>query len=590
MASKKTADDYKDILKYAFLKNRADFERMQSNQRLYDNQINEDLWPTESSFGLAYLFTAVHDMLPMWMDYGFPDLPIVSLTPRNDEVDVDAVRKVEWLLHDTVLNKMKLKKHGYKTLQNCLKLGVGIGIVEPAYTTPMAKYAIPSEGKEFIAPGEKERVVRYRNICPLSICPYPDGADFNGQDAVSITFFIDTYSEESLRALHNEQPDELKATWDPETIIDKARLGTYDLDDDIEEFIKKVGGKRVWQADGRAHIPVNIPVLKVYEPHRHVWLALGEDIIFETESKIQTFRVPLVKASAWPDGDRFYPMSVPDALREPAFAYNIWVNLIYDMMTWNTKRPFMYDETKISDPEFGPNGRIKVQNTDDVRVAGMWLEPPGIGNDTMAVGDKLQQIVSNISGHKDYTDRNFTRGGMGAFKELLNSMEGREKLAASVIETGWQHDVYEQTLIYIQNTTDKKQSTVVTDFNDEGKRVFNEMTVTPEEIIHVFDISLDSRGVQELSVSMQDAMQYYQMFRDDPMVNPHELRRLVTRSESLFRKLWKSKAEMEKIQAQNRQMEMEERRNGIQQAAQGQAEPGQPQQQAQGLGGPPQGL
>ena len=572
--ARRTADEYKDILKYSFMKNRGDFERMQGLQRLYDNTINEEVWPTESHIPLAYLFTAVHDMLPYFMDYCFPDLPVAQLVPREAEVSVDQVRDFEWYLHDTVLNRMDLKRTGYPTLQNCLKLGVGIGMIEPSYITPLQKYILPQSEEVMIAPGTSEKVLRYRNLDPSTIIAYPDGSDFNGHDSVSMSFLLDYYHEEDIRAMHRTQPDSLKKKWDPEKVITKARNHTYDIGDDFEQFIMKISGKRFVTGDGRKHIPVNVPVLKVYEPHRHVWFACGEDLIFDTETTMQTFRVPLVKASAWPDGSRFYPMSVPDALKQPAFAYNIWVNLVFDLMTWSAKRPFLYNSDMIEDPEFGPDGKIKCTSTDDVRKAGAWMEPPGVGNDTMAVGEKLQQICSDISGHKDFTSRNFTRGGMGAFSELLKTMGGREKLASSVLATGWEQDVYTHTMIHIQNNVTKDTRTII-DYNNEGKKYFKQLTVTAEELKNVYDLSIDARGISELSLSFPERNQMYLTYKDDPMVNPFELRKICTGSETVFRKLWKSKDEMDAMQEEERRMQMEERRNGIEKASGGPEQTGQ---------------
>ena len=72
-----------------------------------------------------------------------------------------------------------------------------------------------------------------------------------------------------------------------------------------------------------------VPVIKVFEqPGKIVWLVpdgTGDAIKLmeqETDSFV-SLNSGLVKWSAWPDADRWFPMSQPEADRARCFAYRL---------------------------------------------------------------------------------------------------------------------------------------------------------------------------------------------------------------------------------------------------------------------------
>lgn len=590
------AQDIMEIFEFAYNESYSDLQRLEDLQQMYDNTVNESAWPTSSKMPIPLLFTMVEKSLPGVMDYLFPVNKFVRLNPMEPGISMDNISKSEWALQYTLKSRMKVARYALRSIKDCYKLSVGYGIVEPIVVTPPAVVVnkIVKGGKviansRMIGMGQPKVTLRYRYLTPGQIIVTPDGSDFNGPGSVSWSFFIDTYSEDEFRDMYKTQPTDgekpiLKG--DVEEIIKEARSLSFDARTAIVDVVAALGGVDLQRTNKpNKKIPVSIPVVKAYSTHKHVWIANGTRVIFDQSDKYQNLRTPLVKASAWPDGERWYPMSVAEAAQKMAIGVNVWMNAIFDLMTYAVKPTMIYDSTKTKGgkpPERGPNADIGVGGP--VRDSAQYLQPPQMPDGMFTIGDKLQQMYSQVIGQElDAVQPGMMRAGAFSFESLLQSMTGRQKMGSTILETGFLEPIVEQTLIYMQSNIGPEGETfAMRDWNPEdGKEYIKEMSLTEQDLVNAYEIELDLKAKHENSaIDQQQRLADFNAFKDDDYIDQYELRLQTLDDDSKARRMLPSREQAREIQAQKRQIAM------MQAAAEGQqGAPAVPGRQEMALAG-----
>jgi len=570
------ADQYMEIFSWAYTQQRGDFERMVGLQQTYDNVINAAVWPTNSRIPIGSMFTQVQKALPSAMEYLFPTSNFIRLLPVELGMDMNTLTKVEQALYIQVVHKMKMRRYSYPTVVDCFKLGLGYGIVEnysiqlPKSFTLSTATASGIEKTRTMELGEPTKAIRFRYINPSCVVPYPDGADFNGTNAVSLSFLVDTYSEAQLEMMYSSQPvdvEDMPLKGNIKTIISDARQLGFDSRLNTIDLMAKLGDRDLKKTNTQdKRIPVRVPVVKVFANNRHIWIANGKQVIYDEEEKLQTMRCPLVKCSAWPDGNRWFPMSIPEALQKVDLAHNIWLNLLFDLMTWSAKRPLVYSTTSFDKkPVIGPDEVLPVSG--DVRSGAMWLDPPQIDQSMMTVGQKLEQIQTDVAGQPNFYNKpGLVRGGGMAFTELAASSTARERLAGAILETTYLESAINQTLILMQTGAQPKE-TFQQRKSSQGKSDYIEqIVVTEEDLVNGFEVTLDlnfknRKGV----VESQNKIAVFDRLKDDPMVDPFEIRKMLIDDDESATRLLKSRDEMTRIQEENRSAALRSQEVGIQQ-------------------------
>ena len=570
------ADQYMEIFAWAYTQQRSDFERMVGLQQTYDNVINPSVWPTNSRIPVGSMFVQVQKALPAAMEYMFPTTNFIRLLPVELGMDMSSLSKVEQALYIQVVHKMKMRRYSYPTVLDCFKLGLGYGIVEnhmiqlPKVFTITQATSTGVQNTRQLELGQPTKAIRFRYINPSCVVPYPDGADFNGTNAVSISFLVDTYSEAQLTRMYSSQPvdvEDMALKGNLKQILTDARQLGFDSRLSTIDLMAKLGDRDLKKTNTQdKRIPVRVPVVKVFTDNRHIWIANGKQVIYDEEEKLQTMRCPLVKCSAWPDGNRWFPMSVPEALQKVDLAHNIWVNLLFDLMTWSAKRPLIYSTNQFDKkPVIGPDEVIPVSG--DVRSGAMWLDPPQIDQTMMSVGQKLEQLQTDIAGQPNFYNKpGLVRGGGMAFTELAASATARERVASAILETTYLESAINQTLILMQTGIEKKE-TFQQRRSSQGKSDYIEqITVTEDDLVNGFDVTLDldfknRNGMME----GQNRMAIYDRIKDDPMFDAHEARKMLIADDELFSRLGKSREEMTRMQNEDRNANVRAQELGIQQ-------------------------
>jgi hypothetical protein len=560
------------------------WQRMQRLQASYENMIDLATWPTMSEIPVPLMFMTVEQALPYAMDYLFPDNKFVELTPRDSGVPRSAVENAESALHYTLLRKMQLKKTGFKTIKDCYKLGVGYGLVEPRIVTPpvaMTNRAMYQgrvmARKRQMALGEPVLMESYRYISPGQVVPMPDGAD---PESVSGYFILEVYNEHDFRKMYKQSKTVYgKSVYkgDPDKIVKEAEAKNFHSNLQMADFMAILGGIDLLKTNnGQKTGCVQVPVLKFYTKNRCVWIANGTTKMYEVKDKYQTLRGPLVKASAWPDGDRWFPMSITEASEKLSYGVNVFFNAMMDLTTKHLNPQRVINDRAVLDGrKLSRDPFADIHATTDAREAVSYLTPPPMPQQLFSMGDMLQNWHAQTNAQplalNGQGSAGLVRGGINAFESLLQNPIGREKLASSLLELGWLNDVVERTIILMQiMAPDAGQKIVNTEYDPmTNDRVFVEKTITQEDLRQVYDFDINLRAKLRNSIAefgnraaLFDRLMQYPQYVDvkgalEYLANDDSLRRKVLLPDEVIRQ----------NQQTEQQLTIQERAMGIQKAA-----------------------
>jgi hypothetical protein len=497
-------DEYMEIFAWAFKKTSSDAARIVSLQQSYDNVFLESAWPTVSKVPIAAFYEATSKAVPLALDGIFSPSNRIRLHPTEEGVAIDQIQRAETALHDQVMYRMKAHRNSIPVVNDVFKCGVGFSIVEPFYFSLPSSFQLTTGGKttRVMQVSESRLGYRMRYVTPGQVVVTPDGSNFNsdcGGNPVSVAFLFDSYNENQLRDMYNssvldgEKPELLG---DVETVIEEARSQGFTSDTSIETLVKQTGGiapSKLKPDDAR--VPCRVPVLKCYDTfkRRHLWIANGTTIIYDKADEFQTMRCPLIKATAWMDSTRFYPMSTPEAFQKIGWTKNIIINLFLDILTKQLKRPLIYNQDFFDkEPTFGPDDRIRT-TAPDARLGATYLEGPTVQPTTLTFYEYVNQLGASLTGQRDFMEKNFTRGGGMAFNDLLATTEGMSRLQWTILEMTFIESLINNALIFLQSSVEDKGYVVQKRKLNKttNKEEFESVTITENDLVHGYEASLD---------------------------------------------------------------------------------------------------
>jgi hypothetical protein len=579
-----TAYDLLENLDYSMKAQESDIRRLMELQDSYDNKINPKVWPTQSEIPTAQHFIAVEEALGPAMDMCFPETNGLQLLPTSADVTEDQWRNAEWALWTTLQYKMRLASASLRSVKDCFKCGIGYGIVEPFSITPdiSTRLQIGSKETRIMAPGRSVTSIRYRYVSPGKCVPYPAGTSFNGPEATPMAFFYDpTPAWQVKKLLEGDEgsgidPKELHASWAEVEKLSKE-FAKHQITD-LVSFYEKMGGRRAYRSKKSApeSAPQEVPIIKVYEqPGTETWIVPknnreGVVLLRRVSDALTQVRCGLVKWSAWPDGDRWYPMSAPEADMRRCFAQDLWLNFMFDLMGKSKDAPRVINKSALGPEQrhLYPNEDIYVENA-DARTAASYLEPPRMDPSIPMVGDVLEKLGDKINGRRDFMQKNFTRGGTQAFNDLLNTMQGRQRLSATILETGALTDIYEHVLAHLRTTVPEQaegglvMQRPVYDA-DKGRTIAERRTITAEDMRNSFELIVDTSERRMLG-GMPDELRFriWQTLVDRDDVRRHEVNRLCPLPEATIRRVFLEREDLDRLQQENRDSKILSQLTGV---------------------------
>ena len=569
-----TAKEYLDLLDESIEAHSGNLNELIKLQSSYDNKIDPLTWATNAQVPTAQHFTMTENILPPAMAGLFPETNGLQLIPNDDTTTPEQWIAAEWALWTQLTYVMQLQKEALPSVKDCMKLGIGYGIVEPHTFTPEEGKVI-TEGKtktRVIGTGEEKTGIRYRYISAGRIIPYREGRDFDGPNAVPMFWFFDPHPLWDIEAMYDGSlpngvdREELKGSI--EEIRELAKDFANGGGNEFSKFAAIMDGvpdiyNRRNSKDNDAE-PLSVPIIKVFEqPGTWTWIVPGRDndglVILRRESKGQRLQSGLVKWSAWPDGNRWFSMSTAEADRVRGFAYDLWFNFIIDQMDRAKSSVRVISKSAI------PAGQRDIPDGEDVFITGSardaasFLEPGKIDPALMGMGATISELGNKIQGHNDFMQHNVTRGGTEAFNSLLQTMQARELLGISILETGALTKIFSMVLNYMQILVPKEGITLRRAVFDssQNKRIIESQTVTQEDLRHSFGLDLDLSTRRMLGgMSFEERVRMHEVVKDDPNVYPEMRDKLLPIPEAFAKRLWRSPEEREKIQQEDRDLDV----------------------------------
>jgi len=490
---------------YAFSLALPQFQRMQRIANSYGNVINTVQWPTISEISIPLTFISVEEQLTFAMEYLMPSNAWIKLFPAV-AMDFDRVKLVEDDLRYTLLTEMKIRDCVHLSLKDCYRYAVGYGLIDTEWVYPEERRIneLISGGEAIeqipqLGVGEPVQQVVYEYISPICVIPMPGGANVDKPNKAPSHFVIRTKSESELRDMFAKaeaagQP--LKG--DVEKIIKEARSLKFDARMTHGEIIAAISNIDFAKLnDGDEKIPVIIPIIHYFGDHQQVKIANGTTIIHEETNKYQMLRSDLIKWSAWPDGNNWFPMGVTEASERLTWGVNVWYNGLIDLAMYHMN-PSRVINTNLVDT----NGRVSRGPRSDIMASGdatkavSYMTLPEFPQQLFVMGDTLQNFLGQANA-QPASVRNgqagMVRGGTNALETLLSSTTGRQFLAAVACKTGGLLPTVEKTLIKKQLIADKEGRPYVTEEYDAvtGKPRFTEHTVTLEDLRRIYRVELN---------------------------------------------------------------------------------------------------
>ncbi len=564
-------------------------------QQNYDNEPDDFKWSTISQVPIPVLFNSVEKALPQIYDYVFPRKSMLRMTPTDDDVSMEQIQKSERYLEHMIKSVMRLKKTSYNTVKDCFKLGLGYGIVEQISITPFVSNRITAKGGTTVKEGRQMqlakkavRSVRYKYINPGQIIPTPDGSECNGSKRASTIFYFDIYRENEFRDLYNDLPtdgEEVDVKGNLEEIIAIAKEKRYTSKVPIQDIIASLAGIDMKLPENDDFMPVLIPVLKCYSEKQHLWIACGEKLIWRDEESFQTLRCPVVKATAWPDSDRWYPTAPPWVTRRLARGINVYANALLDMLAHYFDPPMVYNSSALSNygPPKGVPGEKIAADGNPGRLEDIlgYLKSPPMPSQIFTVGDLLNRMYGDSLNQPEFLQNasaGIMRGGGFAFGDLNKPMTMRDALAASMLESGWLEDVVNQTMIEVQTMamagTGKISFTERSEDYDEKTDEFKEklvrVDITQDDIVRAYDIEVDLDIKHDSSIEATNSrFAIFDRLAKDPDVDQYENKSIMVNDDAKFRRLMPSRKKARQQQEERRLAELK-----AIEAGQAQAQPG----------------
>lgn len=494
------AEELLEKFKYAFDENANHFTRMANAHKSYQSKIDVDVWPTQARIPLPFNWSAVEQQMPFIMNYLFPQESGIEMIPLSETMDVKKVESIEDYLWYVATSLMKLRDRVYLSAKDCLRYGVGYGLIEYGYVSVQnvsrrALYREQTRLAERTAVAFKRNVYpQYTYIHPQRVVPMPDGSDTDGPMRAD-HFVLRSYTEDAFKQfVQNTDMIDLTEA-EIEEIIDDSRNAGFDSRLEYGAIMARIAGKTHTKRL-KDDVPVLVPVLIHYGLTDHTWLVPDKKIIMEKKApEGETLLSDLVKYSGWPDGEEWFPVG-PYEVSEPAgMGANIFYNAMVDLAAYAINPTRIINKSAFGDesiPPIGPNQDIFAYG--DAGKAITFAELPQFPQALFAMGDILKGEFGRGWGNPEQLQQaipGLVRGGSNALEMLLSSSTGKQLLAAMVIKSGGYEDTINKAFIKLQEMmTDEGDSFIVQRSTANRGREFVRNTVTLEDMAHAMRVSI----------------------------------------------------------------------------------------------------
>ena len=576
--------------------------RLEKMQAAYECQTPEN-WETYSQIFLPHFRTAVEQALPDAMNYLLPKSGMLEIKP-SEPMTFAQTSAIRDYYEQLIQHKIGLKKHGLLTLKDCMKLNIGYGEVTTEIITPMQATANTIIGGGEVRNirkmdlGAPKEIIQYKYVDWRTVVPSPDGGT---PEDVSAVYRLKGIREDVFLDMYREDAklEEPMLKGDPNAIIQSVRdgrtslshfpiwgvMGQFGTTDNAAKSMRKLNEiNRRLKVSSNA--PVRIPVMMCEFNRRHVWIVPDGTVIYDIEDKIQTFRKSIVKATATPDGENWFPMGDAGSSFDATEGSNILQNAIVDLTSYKLNPATVINRSMITDADAVIEPYAQLNSFGAAGDAAAIIQGPQIDQSMFSIGSQFEQQIALANGQPANLQGSGTagvmRGGGGAFETFLQTTHARSKLAGAVLQTGWLDSVVNGVVILSQIIGQDDKYV----YEDGLNKKFVEKTITAQDIRHSFQavVDLDDKFHSSPSERAMDISLYMQVYKDNPKVDQDAALEEVTANREKWLKL-KATPELEKQQLealQARQAAAEAAKANAQQGEGGGQNPGMQAVQGEG--------
>ena len=561
-------------------------KRLEKMQAAYECQTPEH-WETYSQIFLPHFRTAVEQALPDVMNYLLPKSGMLEIKP-NEPMTYAQTSGVRDYYEQLLQSKIGLKKHGLLTLKDCMKLNIGYGEVGTQIITPMEATANTIFGGgetrtiSKMDLGTPREVIQYRYVDWRTVVPTSDGG---APEDVSCIYRLKGIREDVFLDMYREDAklDEPMLMGDPNKIIKDVKdgktslshfpiwgvMGQFGTTNNSVKSMRKLNEiNRRLKINSNA--PVRVPVMICEYNRRHVWIVPDGTVIYDIEDDIQTFRKSIVKATATPDGENWFPMGDAGSSFDATEGSNILQNAIVDLTSYKLNPATIINRSMITDKDAVIEPYAQLDAYGSAGDAAAIIQGPQIDQSMFNIGAQFEQQIATANGQPMNLQGGGTagvmRGGGGAFESFLQTTHARSKLAGAVLQTGWLDAVVENVVILSQiiGQDDKYM------YDDGLNSNYVEKTITATDIRHSFKavVDLDDKFFSSPSERAMDISLYMQVYKDNPKVDQEAALEEVTANREKWLKL-KATPELEKQQMEALQQRQAEAKAAEAKASQG---------------------
>ena len=558
-ADKRLVEKLTELFKYAYGEVSVPWESAQRYVDRYDRLIDKGEWSTMSEIVIPFSMVAVDQSMSFMIDYMFPrNMSWMGIRPRDRALQFETVDLVRQYVQDALKTKMRLRRQGFLTIKDSVKIGVGYGIVEPKQVRPersvmkLAEFGGEVVGLEnTVEDGAPELAESYRYLPFFSVIPMPGGAD---PDEVSGVFLLDFKYEDELKQMYEVERalprDRRVLRGDPVEIIKNtierkmngsarptleilsALAGQAGMDKlktgvDAANLIKNLGGDDNLRMSNAV---IQVPILKCLFRNRHVWLANGDEIILDIDDALVTRKNPIVMAQSNPDAGRWFTPGIIAASEDPDMGTNIFYNALMDMLSEHLHPTRIFDRRAFPDG-IPPRAAFQdIESWGQPKDAVLYTQPPPIGPGLLQIGEQLQQFGAAAKGQplalQGQAAPGLLRSGVGGFESLLSGSFGRQKMTGMLIESGWLESTIIRTLSLAQAVITSDGRTFVSEREGpDGRPEYYEQKITPDEIRNAFVVSVNLDQKFKNAIADENIkLQKFQVMKDDIYVDPYEHR------------------------------------------------------------------
>lgn len=504
------ADDEEIVEKVTNDFNKASSARQQYEEKwlefykLYRNY-KEDAIPGRSNLFVPYTFSVIETVVPRIISTLFASRPYIGYIPTNSE-SVDRAKNMESLVDYQLTQKIGFISIAAEWIKEALIYGTGILKV----------------GWQF----EEKEVTRREPIkflgATLGSRPTVTTDIVKDEPLVECIDLFDFYVEPGATSIDNANYCIHKVVRDKAHLKRMEELGVYTNIDELEDESTETGADiRKSELGEAATDKKGITLLEYWTDDRVVVVANETTVIRNEPNPYWCKRKPFIRIVDTIDPHNFWGIGEIEPIKDLQHALNTVRNMRLDNVNLIINRMFTIRRYANIDPQqlvMKPGGFIEVEEHDDIRP----IELKNVTTDSYKEDDLIRQDIDITSGVNDYVrgtnpDRRETATTSSVLSQSANE---RIKLKATLIEDmGLRALGYWLAALNMQFVDRPYTVRLLGD----GGIDFTELT--SDDINGDFDVIALGSAVDPVvnkSARLHNLIQLYNVFKDNPYVNPVE--------------------------------------------------------------------